>query len=260
MLRIAVCIKQVPAYSDGIVDPETGHIQRSGLESVINVYDLPAIETALVIKEKAGAVVDIFTMGPLKAAEVVREAYAMGADRGVLLSDSRFSGADVLATSYTLMQGMKSVGTYDLIICGKQTTDGDTAQVSGALAKWFKIPHINWVVELINADKEFITVNQAMEEEIITVKSEYPCLISVERSIYIPRIPSLKLKLEAKKKDIRILSLVDMEDQDAGNYGLAGSATKVEKIFPAVKPKHQDIIEKDCDEAAEYIFNLIGKL
>lgn len=257
MLNIAVCIKQVPAYSDGMMDPKTGLIQRAGLEAVMNVYDLPAIEAALVIKEKVGATVDVFTMGPPKAASVIREAYAMGADRGFLISDSCFSGADVLATSYTLMQGIKSVGSYDLIICGKQTTDGDTAQVSGALGKWFEIPHISWVVELVKADENSIIVNQAMEEEIITVKSNYPCLISVERSIFIPRIPSLKLRLGAKKKEVNVISIKDLEDKDTENYGLSGSATKVEKIFPAIKTKHQDIINKNSNEAAEYIFNII---
>lgn len=260
MMKIAVCVKQVPAYSDGMMDHETGVLLRDGLESVLNVYDLPAIETGLRIKEEVGARVDIFTMGPQKASAVIKEAYAMGADEGYLVSDKRFSGADVLVTSYTLMQAIRSAQNYDLILCGKQTTDGDTAQVSGAIAKWLDIPHVNWVTEIINIERDSITVSQAMDEEVVTVKVPYPCLLSVERSIFTPRMPSLKLKIGAKKKCIKILSLDDMRDQNENNYGLIGSPTKVEKIFPATKTKQQDIIQKDSKEAARYILDIINKI
>lgn len=260
MMKIAVCVKQVPAYSDGMMDPETGVMLRAGLESILNVYDLPAVETALKIKEEVGATVDIFTMGPPKASAVIKETFSMGADRGYLLSDRKFSGADVLATSYTLMQGMKSIQDYDLILCGKQTTDGDTAQVSGAIAKWFNIPHINWVTKIINVENDSISVSQTMEEEIITVKVPYPCLLSVERSIFIPRMPSLKLKIAAKKKDIQTLSFDHMQDKEEMHYGLKGSATKVEKIFTASKTKKREIIQKDSKEAANYILEVIKKI
>lgn len=259
-MKIAVCVKQVPAYSEGLMDSKTGVMLRAGLESILNVYDLPAIETALRIKEEVGAVVDIFTMGPQKASAVIKEAYSMGADRGYLISDISFSGADVLATSYTLVRGMKSIEDYDLILCGKQTTDGDTAQVSGAIAKWLNIPHVSWVTEIINVENDSITVNQTMEAEIVTVKVSYPCLLSVERSIFIPRLPSLKLKVAAKKKNIEVLSLDDMQDNNKKNYGLTGSATKVEKIFPAIKTKRQEIIQKDSKEAASYILDVIKKV
>ncbi len=260
MMKIAVCIKQVPAYSDGMMDPKTGVMLRDGLESILNVYDLPAIETALKIKEEVGADVHIFTMGPPKASAVIREAYSMGADRGYLISDKSFSGADVLATSYALTQGMKLVEDYDLILCGKQTTDGDTAQVSGAIAKWLKIPHVNWVTKIVGIEKDSITVSQMMEEEIVTLKIPYPCLLSVEPSIFIPRLPSLKLKIGSKKKKIEVLSLVDMEDKEEGNYGLAGSPTKVERIFPVPRTEQQKIIEKDSKEAAKYILEVIENI
>ncbi|PAB60086.1 electron transfer flavoprotein subunit beta/FixA family protein [Anaeromicrobium sediminis] len=259
-MKIAVCVKQVPAYSDGTMDPKTGVMLRSGLESILNVYDLPAIETALRIKEEVGGTVDIFTMGPPKASAVIKEAYAMGADEGYLLSDRSFSGADVLATSYTLMQGIKSTKDYDLILCGKQTTDGDTAQVSGAIAKWLNVPHVNWVNKIIDVQKDSITVSQRMEEEIVIVKVPYPCLLSVERSIFIPRMPSLKLKIAARKKEMKVLSLTHMEDENENNYGLAGSATKVEKIFPPTRTKQQEIIEKDSKEAARSILEVINKI
>ncbi|MCP1223622.1 electron transfer flavoprotein subunit beta/FixA family protein [Sebaldella sp. S0638] len=260
MLKIAVCIKQVPAFSEGKTDPETGVILRDRIEPVLNVYDLPALETALQIKEATEANIDVFTMGPEKAADVMREAYGMGADRGYLLSDKRFSGADVLATSYTLMQGMKLTDNYDLIICGKQTTDGDTAQVSGALAKWFGIPGINWVSKINSAETDGITVEQTMEKETAVIRVPYPCLLSVERNIYIPRLPSLKLKMAARKKEIKIITLDELEDKNRENYGLSGSPTKVRKIYPAVKTKKQDIMIKSALESADRIFEIINSI
>ncbi len=260
MLRIAVCIKQVPAYSEGTMDPETGVLQRAGLESVINVYDLPALETALRIKEEKNAIVDVFSMGPAKAAAVIREAYSMGADGGFLLSDKYFSGADVLATSYTLMQGIKSVAHYDLILCGRQTTDGDTAQVGGALARWMNIPNVNWVTELVGVDERSITVRQAMEDEVYTVKVTYPCLLSVERSIFKPRLPSLKLKIAANRKDIKLLTLESMQDTDSKHYGLKGSPTRVEKIYTTERTKRQEAISSDSENAAAYIHHIIKGL
>ncbi len=156
-MKIAVCMKQVPAYSEGNMDEKTGLIIRSGLSSILNTYDLAALETALQIKDHLSAVVTVFTMGPESAGHVLKEAFAMGADAGYLICDKAFAGADVLATSFTLKQAIDSTGEYDLILCGKQTTDGDTAQVSGALAKWFDIPHLNWVSELLEVTNKNLT-------------------------------------------------------------------------------------------------------
>lgn len=157
-MRIAVFMKQVPAYSQGNMDEKTGVIIRTGLPSIVNVYDLAALETALRIKEKIGGEVVVFTMGPDKAEDVIRDAFAMGADDGYLICDRAFAGADVLATSYTLTQALKSTGNFDIILCGKQTTDGDTAQVSGAVAKWMNIPHMNWINELLEITERDIQV------------------------------------------------------------------------------------------------------
>lgn len=139
-MKIAVCMKQVPAYSEGNIDEKTGIIIRNGLLSITNTYDMSALETVLRIKEKFNDVeISVFTMGPEKAKDVIIEAYSISADKRFLISDICFAGSDVLATSYTLMQAIKSIDEFDLIICGKQTTDGDTAQVSGSLAKWLNI-------------------------------------------------------------------------------------------------------------------------
>ena len=127
-MKIVVCMKQVPATSKVDIDPETGAMKRMSGETRTNPYDLFALETALAIREKTGGTVTVLTMGPSQAEEMIRDAYTMGADEGVILSDRKFAGADVLATSYALAQGIQVIGGADLIICGRQTTDGDTAQ------------------------------------------------------------------------------------------------------------------------------------
>lgn len=256
-MKIAVCMKQVPAYQEGDMDEKTGRLIRSGLESVVNVYDLAALETALVIKERTNAEITVFTMGPKKAEQVIREAYALGAEKGYLICDEAFGGADVLATSYTLMQALQQKGPYDLIICGKQTTDGDTAQVGGALARWLGIFHMNGVTELAHISEEEITFRCQTDYETLTIKKSFPCLLAVERSIYIPRMPSLKLKMEGRKKSVPVIRLSDLADGEKGHYGLAGSATKVKKIFPPYRTRKQEIKEMDGEDAALYIENIL---
>ena len=147
-MDILVCIKQVPASNKVEVDPVTGVLLRNGADSKMNPYDLYALETALKIREEVGGTISVISMGPPQAMTVIREAFAMGVDRGALLSDRRFGGADVLATSYTIAQGIKKMGDFDLILCGKQTTDGDTAQVGSEVSEWLNIPSVSNVKKI----------------------------------------------------------------------------------------------------------------
>ena len=141
-MEILVCIKQVPGTTQVEIDPKTGTLKRDGVESTMNPFDLYALETALRLKAKHGGTVTVLTMGPPQAEAVIREAFMMGADKGAVLSDRRFGGADVLATAYTLSQGARKAGRFDLVVCGRQTTDGDTAQVGPELAERLSIPHV----------------------------------------------------------------------------------------------------------------------
>lgn len=258
-MRIAVCMKQVPAYSEGNMDEKTGVLIRTGLETVVNTYDMAALEAALLIRESTGAEVTVFTMGPASAELVLREAFARGADKGCLICDTAFAGADVLATSYTLMQAIKSQGVFDLILCGRQTTDGDTAQVSGELAQWMEIPHCSWVTQIEEADEDKIVFWQQTERVRRKISSTYPCLISVEKTNIIPRMPSLKLKMAGRKKPITNITLQDLEDQDREHYGLRGSATRVKKIFPPQRTQQQSVRQMEGQEAADYIGGLLGE-
>ncbi|HEY8500420.1 MAG TPA: electron transfer flavoprotein subunit beta/FixA family protein, partial [Clostridia bacterium] len=176
-MNILVCIKQVPGTNKVEVDEQTGVLKRAGIESKMNPYDLYALETALRIKERVGGTITVLTMGPMQAESIIREAYMMGVDEGYILSDRTFAGADVLATSYTLSQGIKIIGNFDLIICGKQTTDGDTAQVGPAIAEHLDIPHVAWVSKINEVDDRKITVEQDLAESVECVELYYPCLI-----------------------------------------------------------------------------------
>ena len=161
-MKILVCIKQVPASSKVEVDPVTGVLKRNGVDSKMNPYDLYALETALRIREEKGGSISVVTMGPPQAQKVIQEAFSMGVDEGAILSDRKFGGADVLATSYTIAQGIKKMGQFDLILCGKQTTDGDTAQVGSEVAEWLGIPSVNNVCEIIEVGEEDMVIAMDM--------------------------------------------------------------------------------------------------
>lgn len=148
-MKILVCMKQVPAGTKVDIDPETGAMKRMSGATRTNPYDLFALETALRIREQQGGTVTVLTMGPPQAEEMMRDAYTMGADDAVILSDRKFAGADVLATSYALSQAIQVLGGADLILCGRQTTDGDTAQVGPAIAEHLHMPHAAWVSEIV---------------------------------------------------------------------------------------------------------------
>ncbi len=231
ILNMCVCIKQVPGTSEVDVD-ENGSLIRDNVDSKMNPFDLFAIETALRIKERLGSgFIRVVSMGPPQAEEVIREAYTMGADAGALLTDRRFAGSDVLATSYTLSQGIKKY-PFDLIICGKQTTDGDTAQVGSEMAEFLGIPHVTNVRTVRELKEKSIVVETDLPDVIQVVEIAFPCLITVEKDIHQPRLPSFKRKLDTKGRAVDKITLNDFEDKETIHYGLKGSATKVQRVFP----------------------------
>ncbi len=242
-MNIVTCIKQVPASSDVQVDPVTGVLIRDGNNTKMNPYDLYAIETALRIKEVNDAKVTTITMGPPSAKQVLNESLWMGCDEAALLTDRKFAGADVVATAYALSQGIRKQGEVDLIICGKQTTDGDTAQVGPEIAEFLNIPHIAYVDKIIEVKENSIVVSVSMDKTIEVWEVNFPCLITVEKGIYTPRLPSYKRSLEYKDYKIKELTLNDMNDVDESHYGLKGSPTQVERMFPPVKNTEKVIWE-----------------
>lgn len=257
-VKIVVCIKQVPGTQDVKVDPNTGVLLRSGIETKMNPYDLYALETARKIKERVGGLITVITMGPPAAKAIIEEAYSLGADAGLLITDRKFAGADVLATSLTLASGIKTIGDVDLILCGKQTTDGDTAQVGPAIAEYLNIPHVSWVLELLDVTEKDIIVKQDLGSHYANSSLPFPCLLTVEKDIFEPQLPSYLLKQAAKDRKIEVISLHDLDNNDETQYGLAGSPTQVEKIFePETKADAIEFIGNSKDQAQALYSKLV---
>ena len=257
-MNIIVCIKQVPGTNNVNVDPETGTLIRDGVASKMNPNDLFALQLALELIEKNGGSLKVVTMGPPSAMEVIKEAIYMGADSGVIISDRKFGGADVLATSYTLCSGIKTMGDYDLILTGKQTTDGDTAQVGSELAEHLNIPHSANIqsVELINGK---LTYTSNLESKIITAQIKTPCLLCTDEDINTPRLPSYKRKKQFNDCEdlIRMITFEDVEDKDENHYGLKGSPTNVERIFEPDKTKQKQIFDGADIDLSKKTFELL---
>ncbi len=256
-MRMIVCMKQVPAGTNVEIDPETGTMKRMSGETRTNPYDLFALETALRIRETLGGTVTVLTMGPPQAEEMMRDAYTMGADDAVILSDRKFAGADVLATSYTLTQGIKVIGGADLIICGRQTTDGDTAQVGPAIAEHLGIPHAAWVAEVIKADEHAVTVRQDLASVTQVSEIPYPCVITVDKDSCVPRLPSYLLKRSTANRPVRVLSFEDLPDKNMSRYGLVGSPTSVERMFSPPAAEKQVYLKGSAEEKADALFGIL---
>ena len=256
-MNIFVCIKQVPSTNKVQVDEKTGVLKRDGIASKMNPYDLFALETALRLKAEHGGTVTVGTMGPPQAQAVVKEAYMMGADDGHVFSDRRLGGADVLATSYTLSQAIQSVGDFDLILCGKQTTDGDTAQVGAEVAEYLGIPNISNVLSIEDYSGWRLKLRVNLDNKIVTLTAPLPCLISVDGDINTPRLPSYKIRKTLTDDSVRFLTFADFEDQDPDHYGLSGSATQVERIFPPEKLSSKYTIEGDAETQSQALYDLL---
>ena len=258
-MEILVCIKQVPGSNKVEVDPVTGVLKRDGADSKMNPYDLYALEVGLELREQYGGKVSVLTMGPPQAKAVLYEAFAMGADEGALITDRKFGGADVLATSYTLSQGIKKFGKFDLILCGLQTTDGDTAQVGPEVSETLGIPCVCNVSAIGAVTAGGITVMMDMPEDIEEVKVSFPCLLTVQKDIMQPRLPSYKLKKATESRGIQMFTLQDMEDTDEHHYGLNGSPTQVQRIFPPTSDKVQQKLEGTTAEMADQLYRSLKK-
>lgn len=255
-MKIIVCIKQVPESTSVKIDPDTYTLIRQGVKSIINPFDMNAIEAALQLKESQSGQVVVISMGPPQAEESLREAISLGADEAILLSDRTFAGADTLATSYTLSMGIKKIGKFDLIICGKQAIDGDTAQVGPELAEMLDIPQVCWVRKIVEIRNQTIVVERALEDGYEVVETQLPALLTVVKEINEPRLPSLRGKLNAKKKEIPIWGAQEL-GTSRDEVGLAGSATQVIRTFTPPPRKDRKILQ---GEVKDVIKELICEL
>ena len=252
-MNICVCIKQVPASSNVKIDPVNGTLVRDGNNTKMNPYDLYAIETALKVKEMKESQVRAITMGPPAATDILREAVWMGCDDGFLVTDRKFAGADVVATAFTLSQGIKYMGKYDLVVCGKQTTDGDTAQVGAELAHFLDIPYVCYVDKIIEVKDKSIVVRTNLDKSYETIEIDFPCLITVEKNNESPRLPSYRRSVQYSDHQMHIVTFDKFFDNDESKYGLKGSPTQVERMFNPIKDDRKIMLN---DEEKSYASQL----
>jgi electron transfer flavoprotein alpha/beta subunit len=245
-VKIVVCIKQVPDTAEVRINPETNTLIRDGVPSIINPYDMHAIEAGLQVREKAGGSVTAITMGPPQAEASLREAISMGVDSAALISDRAFAGSDTWATAYTLSRAIELLGA-DIIICGKQAIDGDTAQVGPEIAEFLGIPHVAYVRRIDDVKDYAIIVQRLMDDGFDVIESSLPVLLTVVRELNVPRLPSLKGKMAAKKAEIRKLAASDI-GADEGSLGLKGSPTQVRNIFAPDAKKDRKMLSGTADE------------
>jgi len=255
-VNIIVCIKQVPGTTQVKINPDTGTLIRDSVEAIVNPFDEYAIEEALRIREQKGGVVKVLTMGPPQAESALRSAIAMGADEGILITDRAFAGSDTWATSYTLANAIKTLGDYDLVICGKQAIDGDTAQVGPGVAEMLDIPFVAWVRKIEEISDISIRVERMMEDGYDVVEMPVPSLLTVVKEINEPRMASLKGKMRAKKAAIKSITVDDLS-VDTAKLGLTGSPTQVLRSFVPEKKTGGEKFSGELPEVVEKISSTI---
>lgn len=248
-MKIVVCLKQVPETQEIKIDPVTLNLQREGVKSIINPFDLYALEEGLRVRERLGGEVILLSMGPPQAAAALREALTYGADQAILLSDQAFAGADTWATAYTLAAAIRRLGEVALVFCGKQAIDGDTAQVGPELAALLGWPQVAWARKLEFVAPDRLQVERLLDHGYDRVEVQLPAVITVVKEINEPRVPSFKAKLRARNATIPVWT--------AGDLGLApeqvgwqGSYTRVIRIFPPPERGQRELLQGSPTELA----------
>ena len=261
-MNIVVCLKQVPDTNEVKINKETGTLIRDGVPSIINPDDRNALEEALKMKDELGAVIKVISMGPPQAKSALKEALAMGADEAYLISDRAFGGSDTWATSTIIAAAIEKVGKYDVIFCGRQAIDGDTAQVGPEVAEFLGIPQVTYAKEVKVQDDKLL-VTRYTETGDYLIEAKMPVLLTAIKELNNPRYPSVKGILEAYNNGdakITVLTLADL-DVDTTQIGLKGSPTNVYKSFVPVKDMHNEIIEginkkEKAEKLIEILFDL----
>ncbi len=255
-MHFVVCVKQVPDTAEVKIDPETNTLIRDGVQSMVNPFDLFAVEEALRLKEKLGGKVTALSMGPPQAEAALRVVISMGVDEGVLISDPAFAGSDTWATGYALAAAVRKIGDFDLILCGNQASDGDTGQVGPGIAVHLDLPQITYARKIDAIDQEHLVAQRLLEDGYEAIYAPLPCLLTVVKEINEPRFPSLKGKIAARKAEIAHWTAEDI-GADSSMVGLSGSPTRVVKIFSPPARTEGEMLK---GEAGEVVRELIDRL
>lgn len=253
-MNILVCVKQVPDTTEIKINPETNTLIREGVPNIVNPYDGYALETAARIKDKnPDTKIIVLSMGPKQAENALRDCLAVGADKAYLLTDRVFGGSDTLATSYIISEAVKKVeeeeGSFDIIFCGKQAIDGDTAQVGPELAEHLGLPQVTYGIE-VEVEDGLVKVKREAEVGYTIIGVQTPCVVTMTQTFYEPRYPTIKTKMAAKRAKIANITAGDLAGIDTSRCGLKGSPTKVKKTFVPVRNKDGMIIDEGSTEAS----------
>ena len=255
-MEIVVCVKQVPDTTEVKIDPVTNTLVRQGVPSIVNPFDVNAVEEAIRLKEKHGGKVTVISMGPPQAKDALKECLAMGADAAILISDRAFGGSDTLATSYTLASAIRKLGKVDIVFFGKQAIDGDTAQVGPETAEHLGIAQVTYVAK-IDVEGDVVRAQREHDDGYEVIEVKLPIAVSVVKSINEPRFPTVKGLMKANRAEIPVWTANDLV-VDENRLGLKGSPTKVLKIFTPTHRAQGVIIQKDT--AREAVAELFQKL
>jgi electron transfer flavoprotein alpha/beta subunit len=258
VMNIIVLVKQVPDTADVKLDPGTGNLIREGVESIINPDDAHALEAAIRLKEGFGGKITALSMGPPQAIDAISEAIGMGADEGVLLSDRAFAGADTWATSTTLGKAIEKTGNFDLVLCGRQATDGDTAQIGPQVAEYLGLPQVSYVYDIEKVGKKNMVVKRRLEDGFERIQCALPALLTVIGDMNRPRYSHVARLIDAcdENAKIRVWNAADIGVQTR-DVGLEGSLTHVIKTFA---PKFKRQGEMLCGDTETLVEELVGKL
>jgi electron transfer flavoprotein beta subunit len=255
-MNIVVCIKQVPETTQVEINSQTNTLIREGVKSIVNPFDMYAIEEGVRLKERFGGKVVVISMGPPQAESALKEAISMGCDEGLLISDRAFAGSDTCATSFTLARTIKKIGDFDLILCGKQASDGDTAQVGPGISAHLDIPQVTYVKKIEQINEGTARVQRMTEEGYEVIEAPLPALLTVVKEINEPRIPSLRGMMRAKQAKIIVWKANDIQVEPEA-VGLNGSPTQVVKIFTPPPRKGGQIFQGETSDVVEKLVELI---
>lgn len=258
-MNMVVCIKQVPGTTEIKIDTETNTLVREGVPSIINPFDCYALEEAVRLRERCGGKVIAISMGPPQAEEALRETISLGADEAILLSDRALAGSDTWATSYVLSRAMAKIADYDVIICGRQTLDGDTGQVGPELSEMLRIPFVAYVSKVEEIRDGYIRVQRMVEEGYETIEMALPAVITVVKEINVPRLPSLRGSMKAKTAQIPVWSAEDI-GAEGDKAGIAGSPTRVVKVFFPKRERKSQMLQGSMDEQVEQLLERLQNI
>lgn len=257
-MNIVVCVKQVPSSNEVRLDPVTNTIIRDGRAAVINPFDSHALEAALCLREQLGGAVSVLSMGIPACASMLRDCMARGADRAMLLTDRAFAGADTLATSYALSLGVRELGPFDLILCGRMAVDGDTAQIGPELAERLNIPHVSDVFD-IEAQSDCLLVWRETDSGAERLRVPLPALVTVTRDLGNPRLPSIAGVLRGEAASVAIADAPGVK-ADPAQCGLSGSPTQVTRTFVPQGRGQARTIAGTADEQSCAIADILGEV